>query len=293
MSFIDIFTQSPNIISAIITMGIIGLFLGLIIGIAAKIFKVETDPRIELVSSLLPGANCGGCGKAGCSDFAKAVVSGELAPSKCPVSSQETVTSIAQALGIEATSEFKKVAVVLCGGDLNQTANPTLYNGVNDCRSAMLIAGGPKGCSYGCLGMASCARACPFGAIEIINGLAVVHQDLCVGCGKCVETCPRTLIKLVNADAQIHVFCSNPEKGPVKKKYCNVPCLGCRKCQRAFPDLFEVDGFKATVNYKAERLLTQEDLEVIKCPTNCLISTAEHIEIELHNPDHNATKKEA
>lgn len=286
---IEFFNNHTNIVSAVIAMAIIGLFLGLIIGIAAKIFKVESDPRIELVASLLPGANCGGCGKAGCMDFAKAVVSGEFSPNQCPVSSQETVSAIAQALGIEANASFKKVAVVLCGGDLNQTQNWTLYNGVNDCRSAMLIAGGPKACTYGCLGMSSCARACPFGAIEVINGLAVVHQNLCVGCGKCTTTCPRNLIKLVNADAQVHVFCNNPEKAPVKRKYCKVPCLGCRKCEKNAPEKFTITGFKASVNYDSEVLPTQADLDIIKCPTNCLLTSAKHLEIEYSDPNHEAT----
>ena len=286
-------TQSDcSLLTAILVMAIIGLLLGLIIGIVAKIFKVETDPRIELVASLLPNANCGGCGRAGCADFAKAVVAGEVAPNQCPASSQETVNSIAKALGIEANASFKKVAVVLCGGDKNQTKNWTLYNGVNDCRSAMLIAGGPKACSYGCLGMASCARACPFGAIEIVNGLAIVHSEKCVGCGKCVATCPRKLIKLVPADAQVHVYCNNPEKGPAKKKYCNVPCLGCRKCDKNAPGKFTFEGFHAVVNYEAENLPTVDDLDAIKCPTNCLLSAREHLAIEESNPDHVELAKE-
>ena len=275
-----------SLVSAILIMAIIGLVLGFIIGIVAKLFKVETDPRIELVTSLLPNANCGGCGRAGCADFARAIVAGEAAPNQCPASGQETVSAIAKALGIEANVAFKKVAVVLCGGDKNQTKNWSLYNGVSDCRSASLIAGGPKACRYGCLGMASCARACPFGAIEVVNGLAIVHSEKCVGCGKCVATCPRNLIKLVPAEAQIHVYCNNPEKGPIKKQYCNVPCLGCRKCDRNAPGKFTFDGFHAIVNYEAETQVTLDDLDAIKCPTNCLLSAREHLVIEQENPDH-------
>lgn len=264
---------------AIAVLAVIGILLGAVIGIAAKVFKVDTDPRIELVTELLPGANCGGCGKAGCADFAKSVIAGENPPSKCPVCSQEAVAAIAQALGIEIGTTEKKVAVVLCGGDFNQTKVNVLYNGVSDCISASLIAGGPKGCSYGCLGMASCARACPFSAIEIINGLAVVHPELCVGCGKCVDTCPRNLIKLVPASAKVHVYCNSPEKGPAKKKVCGVPCIGCRKCQKAGEEgQFEMKGFKAEVNY--DNPPGEDIIEKAGCPTGCLLTVDEHLKIE-------------
>ena len=203
-----------TIILAIILMAGTGLVLGVVIGIFAKLFRVESDPRVDLVTELLPGANCGGCGTAGCSDFAKAVVSGQLPPSKCPVSSSEQVSAIARALGIEAGESFKQKAVVLCGGDREQTMRLASYNGVADCVSASLVAGGPKGCSYGCLGMGSCARKCPFGAIEMINGLAVIHRELCVGCGTCVAVCPRNVIKLVPADAEVHVYCNSSARKP-------------------------------------------------------------------------------
>ncbi len=256
-------------IVAALAMTVVGLLLGCVIGLFAKIFRVETDQRIELVTELLPNANCGGCGKAGCADFAKSVVEGENPPGKCPVSSRETISAIARALGIEAGGEFKQVAVVTCSGDHSKMKTEVRYNGVTDCVSASLIAGGPKGCAYGCLGMSSCSRACPFGAIEIRNGLAVVHSDLCVGCGKCVATCPRGLIKLVPADAPYHVFCNSPEKGPAKKKVCDSPCIGCRKCLKAMPEKMTVTGFLAKVNYSAPAP-TAEEIAAAACPTGCL-----------------------
>lgn len=261
-------------ITAIIVMALIGLILGCVIGVAAKVFFVETDPRIEVVTEMLPGANCGGCGKAGCADFAKAVVASEATPDECPVNSPEAVEEICTLLGITASGGEKQIAVVLCGGDVNQTKVQSMYNGVSDCISANLIAGGPKGCSYGCLGMASCARACPFNAIEILNGLAVVHPQLCVGCGKCVDTCPRDLVKLVPVSAKVHVYCSSPEKGPAKKKVCNVPCLGCRKCFKAAEESIEMQGFRAIVKY--DNPPGEEIIEAAKCPTNCILVDEEH-----------------
>ncbi len=276
--------MGSTILLATLILAGAGLILGLAIGIIYKLFGVPSDPKVELVLELLPGANCGGCGKAGCADFARALVAGETTPGKCPVSSEEVMAQIAQVLGVEIDSLMKKkVAVILCGGDTNQTKVQTLYNGVSDCISASLIAGGPKGCRYGCLGMGSCARACPFGAIEVINGLAVVHNELCVGCGKCVETCPRHLIKLVPADAKVHIYCSSPEKAPVKMKVCNVPCIACRKCVKAGEEgQFTVQGFRVEVNY--ENSPSPDVIEKAGCPKNCLLTTEKHLEIERNEP---------
>ncbi len=271
--------------AAILLMAGTGLLLGLVIGWFAKLFRIETDSRVELVTELLPGANCGGCGKAGCSDFAQSVVNGENPPSKCPVSSKEQISAIAMALGIDAGEAFQQRAVVMCGGDMEQTLRLANYNGVLDCAAASLVAGGPKGCSYGCLGMGTCARHCPFGAIEMINNLAVIHKEICVGCGKCVAACPRGVIKLVPADAQVHVYCNSPAKGPAKKQVCKVPCIGCRKCARAFPEKFVIEGFKASVNYQNADYPTPEEAQSVGCPTGALLSADEHLNIERHEPN--------
>lgn len=274
----------PLIAGALLLMGMTGVFLGVLIALFARFFKTPSDPRVELVTELLPGANCGGCGQAGCADFARSVVAGTNPPSRCPVSSAEQINAIAGALGISAGTGVRKRAVVRCGGDTLQTSGRIHYNGVADCAAAALVAGGPKGCRFGCLGLGSCANACPFGAIEIINGLALVHKELCVGCGKCVEACPRGVIALVNAEAGIHVCCSSPEKAPEKRKVCKVSCIGCRKCARYAPEQFTVTGFLASVNYESSPLPGEEDAQKIQCPTGALLSAAEHHLIEHNAP---------
>lgn len=264
-----------TVLMAFALMTLSGILLGCIIGAAAKFFFVKSDPRIEEVTEMLPGANCGGCGKAGCSDLARAIVAGECPPGACPVCSAEMVSKIALALGIEAGTQVKKVAVVFCGGSNSKARKTVNYNGISDCISASLVAGGPKDCRFGCLGLASCAAACPFNAIEVVDGLAYVHKDVCVGCGKCVESCPRKLIRLVPETAPFHIYCNSPEKGPEKKKNCDVPCIGCRKCVKAAGEgQMKIEGFLAQVNY--DNMPDADVIEKAACPTSCLSAPDKH-----------------
>jgi electron transport complex protein RnfB len=263
------------ILTSLLFAALLGAILALIIGIAAKAFAVETDPRIETVCDMLPGANCGGCGYAGCADFAKAVVDAKAVPSQCPVASAEDGTRIAAYLGIQAEEKEKVVAVIKCCGSISVTERSP-YNGVNDCRSAVVVAGGAKGCDYGCIGFASCARACPFDAIEIRDGLAVVHPEACVGCGKCVDTCPKNLIELVPASVDVHVYCNSPEKGALKRKVCKTACIGCRKCVKAADseDQMIINGFLIATNYENPPL--PDLVEKTGCPTTALRLADQH-----------------
>jgi Na+-translocating ferredoxin:NAD+ oxidoreductase subunit B len=260
---------------AIIAAGLLGVILGVVIGVVAKLFAVEVDERIERVEELLPSANCGGCGYAGCMDFSKAVVAGDAMVSQCPVCSPEDIQNIADYLGISAEEKEKKVALVRCSGDIPHTVR-SLYNGVRDCRSAVLVAGGGKGCDYGCLGFGSCAEACPFGAIEMRNGLAIVHKELCVGCENCVAVCPKELIIMVPATAAVHVYCNSPENGATKRKVCKTACIGCRKCVKASGEEEQmlVEGFLISTNY--DNPPPPELVVAAACPTTALRIDVEH-----------------
>ncbi len=261
--------------TAVIVLVIMGLVLGFVIGIAVKLFGTDQDPRLEQIEELLPNANCGACGFAGCADFARALVAGKANPGQCPSSDSHTVTQICTLLGVAATKQEPKVAVVMCGGDNVKALKAARYNGVNSCRDAMLVANGDKACAYGCLGFGDCARACPFGAMEITEqGIAVVHADLCSGCGQCVTACPRNIIKLVPRSAPVHVLCSSPEKGAAKMKVCKAACIGCRKCVKGSEDgQMQMDGFLAKVNYDNPPPASVADL----CPTKALQASTSRV----------------
>lgn len=254
--------------------GVTGLLLGAVIAFVSKRFAVESDPNIELVQSLLPGANCGGCGYAGCSDLANAVVTKGADVSACPVCSAENRKSIAKILGKESGDRETCVAVVFCGGSHSRSVHSSEYNGVADCRSASIVSGGGKGCRFGCIGFGSCAQVCRFGAIEMRDGLAVVHPELCVGCGKCEAVCPRKLIRLVPATAKVHVYCNSLEKGPQKRKNCKVACLACKKCIRTDSLHMQIQNQLVRVNYS-----DPPDVSIVDqcgCPTGALQTEESH-----------------
>lgn len=255
-------------ISSLLFMAVVSLGLGLLIALISRFFGVQADPRVSEVEEMLPAANCGGCGFAGCAAFAKAVVDGEAEPSQCPVNSADMSAKIAKFLGRELVFSEPHVALVKCCGDNVNSPERALYNGINDCNAAVLVAGATKACQYGCLGMASCSRACPFNAIEINEfNIAIVHPDLCVGCGKCLEVCPRDLISMVPKSAPVHVLCNSPERAPIQRAACKKGCIGCRKCVDASDGKIQMVGHLATIDY--ENFPEDPALSEV-CPVNCI-----------------------
>lgn len=247
-------------------VGGIGLGCGAALAVAAKYLGVHEDPRIEKLTELLPGVNCGGCGFAGCAAYAAAIAGG--APTNlCAPGGPETVAKLAAFMGVAATAAVRRVAVVLCGGGDSETVKRFAYDGLTDCAAAAAVGGGEKGCGYGCLGYGACVRACPVNAIDLIDGVAVVRAADCIGCGKCVATCPRALIKLVPAERTIHVLCSSRDKGPVVRKLCGVGCIACRICTKLADGAINMDGFLAVVDY-TKPLINPE--VVAKCPAKCI-----------------------
>ena len=238
------------IIIATVVVSAVGLFIGLFLGIAGIKFAVEVDEKEEAVLGVLPGNNCGGCGYPGCSGLAAAIAKGEAPVNACPVGGEPVGKQIAEIMGVEAGEATRMVAFVKCQGDCEKAKVDYEYTGVEDCAMLSFVPnGGPKSCNYGCLGYGSCVKACPFDAIHVVNGIAVVDKEACKACGKCVAACPKNLIELIPYDAKYVVACSSKEKGPVTMKECSVGCIGCTLCAKNCPnDAVKIENFLSTID---------------------------------------------
>jgi len=259
-----------EILVTTLAIAAIGLVCGIALAIIAKKFAVKENPTVSAVEQALPGANCGGCGFAGCAAYAKAIVEDGSPINLCGPGGAQTVEAVGQIMGQEAEAPEPVMAFIKCGGDRGAAKRRSQYNGVTDCGAAHVVAGGWKECQYGCLGFGSCARACEYGAIAIHNGLAIVDPALCVGCGMCVTRCPRNLIEMVPVSHKIHVRCSSPEKGAIVRKLCSKGCIGCSMCVKMEGGVsMFMDRSLARVDYS--KLPVAEPGVVAKCPVKCII----------------------
>ena len=260
-----------GILIAALIVGAIGIFIGLFLGIAGIKFKVEVDPKEEAVLATLPGNNCGGCGFAGCSGLAAAIAKGEAATNACPVGGEAVGKKIAEIMGVAAEDAEPMVAYVHCKGDCETAKTDYEYTGAEDCRMmAFVPGGGPKSCNSGCLGYGSCVKVCPFDAIHIVNGVAVVDKEKCKACGKCVAVCPKNIISMVPKKAKTLVACSSTDKGPVAMKACTVACIGCGICVKNCPSgAVKVENFHAIIDYEK---CTSCGACVEKCPKKAIIT---------------------
>lgn len=220
------------IVKTVLTMGGVALVAGVILYIAAKKFAVFEDPLIGEIEALLPGANCGGCGQAGCHAFAEKLVETKDVKYYCPVGGSALASKVAAALGLEATFSEKMVARVYCNGGV-RAARSGEYHGIESCAAMAINNSADLVCAYGCLGLADCVKACPFDAIHMVDGVAVVDDEKCTACSKCVVACPRALITLTPHAKTVYVACKSPDPGGVVRKYCSVGCIGCKACVKA------------------------------------------------------------
>ncbi|HVB31239.1 MAG TPA: (Fe-S)-binding protein [Gemmatimonadaceae bacterium] len=256
---------------AILILGGVGLVFGVFIAIANKQLWVYEDPRIEIVTQMLPNANCGACGHPGCRAFAEGAVAGQIAPSECTVASDTVHAAIAAFLGVDAGSASRRVARVLCAGGTDVALSQAEYRGLGTCSAAAAVAGGGKGCAWGCLGLADCERSCTFDAIRMTEtGLPVVDVAKCTACGDCVEACPKGLFTILPLDAHLLVQCRNLIGGDDALEQCRVACTACGKCvQDAAPGLISIASGVAVVDY--ERITLAEERAVERCPTGAIV----------------------
>lgn len=208
-------------LGAAIAIGGLGIVAALALGIAAKVFYVEVDPLVVEIEEALPGANCGGCGQPGCSGAAVAIAAGKMPPNGCVAGGADVAVEIAAILGVEVKETEPEIAKVGCRYPVKRADTKFQYHGVQDCRAAFLLYGGPKECPVGCIGLGSCIRSCPFGALSMgPDNLPVVDEEKCTGCGSCVRTCPAGIMQLTSV--------SNRILNEFSWEECTAPCQ--RRC---------------------------------------------------------------
>lgn len=264
----------------IAVLGGLGLVFGLVLAFASRVFAVDEDPRKELLMELMPGANCGACGFAGCSAYADAVIDGTTVVGACPVGGAELAGKMASIMGVtNVVTGVRQVAMVRCNGS-GQDRSRYNYEGIQDCLAASRVAaGGPLACRYGCLGYGSCTRVCDFGALRVENGAAVVDMEKCVGCLKCVSACPRNLITVVPYGSEVYLRCASRDQGVFTRSACEKGCIGCSLCVKACPSgAITVENNLASIDYSK---CTACGACIEKCPQKLILrARGEHQDSE-------------
>jgi Na+-translocating ferredoxin:NAD+ oxidoreductase RNF subunit RnfB len=257
------------ILTAVGALGGLTLVLASLLVAANRTLYVPEDPRIDVVEGMLPHANCGACSRPGCRAFAEALVAGEALPGKCTVSSDAGRARIAAFLGIEVGAEEKRVARLACAGGSNVARTHAHYGGLQSCRAAAQVAGGGKGCFWGCLGLGDCAAVCDFDAIHMnVHGLPVVDEARCTACGDCVAACPKDLFSIHPISHRLWVACRSLEAGDELLADCQVACTACGRCAADAPELITMRDNLPVIDYGGAHA-TQVPIQ--RCPTGAIV----------------------
>ena len=213
-------TNLLAVASIILVMGIVGLFFGLVLAYANKKLVVEINPLIHIVEDVLPKGQCGACGYPGCQAYAEAVVTKpEVAPNLCTPGKEAVAKKVSEITGKRADQVEERVAFLKCNNPISLASKKFIYSGIEDCVAARLLLFGPKSCQYGCLGHGTCAKNCPFDAIEMSkSGLPIINKKRCTGCGKCETVCPKNTIEMIPLYSKVNVTCNSKNKGAIAKK---------------------------------------------------------------------------
>ncbi len=247
----------------------VALLLGVLIVVLGRVCEVKEDPRIGEITELLAGSNCGACGHPGCAGFAKALVDGVGSVSDCGQTSKVNAIEISNILGVSVDANAEPtIAVVACAGG-NKCKDKYDYQGYGDCTAQNMLAGGSKACHAGCMGTGTCSIKCPYDAITVKDGVAVVDPDLCRSCGLCIKACPKGIIKRIPVSAQVYVACSNHDRGKDVTSKCSVGCIACGLCVRNCPsDAIHIIDNVAVIDYSK---CTHCKTCVAKCPRKIIL----------------------
>jgi RnfABCDGE-type electron transport complex B subunit len=255
---------------AVTTLAALSFLFASLLVLAHRKLQVDEDPRIDAAHQLLPQTNCGACGFPGCLGFAEAMVAGSVLPGKCTVINEDDREFIAEFLGVDAGAEEKVVARLACAGGVNVARNRAHYEGIQSCRGAALVAGGGKGCFWGCLGLGDCEVVCDLDAIIMSeHELPIVIDDLCTACGDCVDACPKDLFSLHPVSHRLWVACKNLEKGDAALAECEVACDACGKCAVDAPaDVITMIDNLPVVDYDRNHDVRNP---IERCPTGAIV----------------------
>ena len=260
-----------NIAIPVIIVVAIGLVASVILVIASKVFYVYVDETTLALRAAMPGANCGGCGYAGCDDYANALGADHtLSPTKCPVGGADLAAKLAEILGVSAEMGEKQVAVVMCNGTSEAVKSLMEYDDIKTCKAAKTLYGGMNLCPYGCLGQGDCVVSCDFDALKIVDGVAVVDREKCTSCGACVKACPNHLIRISPAKNLVFVRCNNTDKGADARKACANACIGCMKCVKVCK--FDSIKVENNVAYIDPDKCKNCGLCARECPTGAIVN---------------------
>lgn len=251
----------------------LGIAFGFILAYANKKLAMEVNPLIHMVEDVLPKGQCGACGYAGCMAYAEAVVMNpNVAPNLCTPGKTPVAKAVAELTGKVAEAVEPRIAQVKCAGAEGKAARSFDYAGVEDCVAANLLFGGAKACKYGCLGLGTCVKNCPFDAMTMSEtGLPVIDADKCTGCGKCETVCPKQVIAMMPLGAHVRVNCNSKDKGPVARKACGVACIACTLCMRECPHgAVQMANNLAVVDPKVCIEKCADAKCLAKCPTKAI-----------------------
>lgn len=260
-------------IMILIVLASLGLIFGFILAFANKKFAIEVNPLIHIVEDVLPKGQCGACGYAGCMAYAEAVVlNPDVPPNLCIPGKEPVAKAVAELTGKTAEAVEPRIAQVRCAGTNEKAVRTFEYSGIDDCAAANLLFGGAKTCKYGCLGLGTCVKNCPFGAMTMSpSGLPIIDPAKCTGCGKCETVCPKKVIAMMPLGAHVRVNCNSRDKGPIARKACSAACIGCGLCVRECPhEAVKVENNVAIVDPKVCIEKCSEAKCLVKCPTKAI-----------------------